>query len=200
MLSRRTFCGATSASLALLGGRAVGQERFAVENCATEWSYTSGKLYSDPFNEVELDVVFTTPSGAEHRMPAFWAGDSTWRVRYAAPKAGVYSYRTECNNTADAALHGRTGKLTVKPFVGKNPLYQRGFIRVAPDNRHFEHADGTPFFWLGDTWWMGLCQRLNWPNGFQFLVADRTRKGFTVVQIVAGLYPGMPPNGARGAK
>jgi hypothetical protein len=33
----------------------------------------------------------------------------------------------------------------------KTPLYQRGFVRVAQDNRHFEHADGAPFFWLGDT-------------------------------------------------
>ena len=199
MLSRRTFCGATSVGLGLLGGQAVAQDHFAVQNCATEWSYTSGQLYSDPFNEVELNVVFRTPSGTEHRMPAFWAGDSTWRVRYAAPTAGVYSFRTECNNTADADLHGRTGKLTVKSFVGKNPLYERGFIRVAQDNRHFEHADGAPFFWLGDTWWMGLCERLKWPEGFQSLVADRRRKGFTVVQIVAGLYPDMPPGDARGA-
>jgi hypothetical protein len=185
--------------IALHGLRTAAQERYALQNCATEWSYISTKPYNDPFNEIEMDVVFTTPSGTEHRMPAFWAGGSTWRVRYAPPTPGVYSYRTECNNAADAGLHGRTGKLTVKPVAGENPLLQRGFPRVAQDHRHFEHADGAPFFWLGDTWWMGLCQRLNWPSGFQSLVADRCRKGFTVVQIVAGLYPDMAPNDARGA-
>ena len=185
--------------IALHGLRTAAQERYALQNCATEWSYISTKPYNDPFNEIEMDVVFTTPSGTEHRMPAFWAGGSTWRVRYAPPTPGVYSYRTECNNAADAGLHGRTGKLTVKPVAGENPLLQRGFPRVAQDHRHFEHADGAPFFWLGDTWWMGLCQRLNWPSGFQSLVADRSRKGFTVVQIVAGLYPDMAPNDARGA-
>jgi hypothetical protein len=199
MLSRRTFCEATSVGIALHGLRTAAQERYALQNCATEWSYISTKPYNDPFNEIEMDVVFTTPSGTEHRMPAFWAGGSTWRVRYAPPTPGVYSYRTECNNAADAGLHGRTGKLTVKPVAGENPLLQRGFPRVAQDHRHFEHADGAPFFWLGDTWWMGLCQRLNWPSGFQSLVADRCRKGFTVVQIVAGLYPDMAPNDARGA-
>jgi hypothetical protein len=41
-----------------------------------------------------------------------------------------------------------------------NPFYTHGPIRVAASHRHFEHADGTPFFWLGDTWWMGLTERL----------------------------------------
>ena len=36
----------------------------------------------------------------------------------------------------------------------------------------------------GDTWWMGLTQRLRWPEDFQSLAADRVRKGFSVVQIV----------------
>jgi hypothetical protein len=59
---------------------------------------------------------------------------------------------------------------------------------VSPNKRYFQHADGTPFFWLGDTWWMGLSDRLPW-SGFQQLTADRKAKGFTVVQIVAGLVP-----------
>ena len=59
---------------------------------------------------------------------------------------------------------------------------------MGPNQRHFEHADGTPFFWLGDTWWKGLCKRLTW-EGFQELTADRKEKGFNVVQIVCGTYP-----------
>jgi hypothetical protein len=74
-----------------------------------------------------------------------------------------------------------------------------GAPRVGSDRRHFEHADGTPFFWLADTWWMGLCQRFQWPADFQQLTADRAAKGFTVVQIVAGLYPDMPAFDPRGA-
>jgi hypothetical protein len=46
---------------------------------------------------------------------------------------------------------------------------------------------------------MGLCKRLSWPGDFQTLTADRAEKGFTVVQIVAGLYPDMPPYDPRGA-
>src|SRR6476659_4375709 len=54
--------------------------RYGVAHCVTEWEYSSGKAYADPFNEVELDVVFHDPQGNEiQRVPAFWAGDQTWR-------------------------------------------------------------------------------------------------------------------------
>jgi hypothetical protein len=96
-------------------------------------------------------------------------------------------------------LHGQTFQLNVQPYSGNNPHYQHGPLKVGKDGRHFEHADGTPFFWLGDTWWMGFCKRLSWPDGFQTLAADRVRKGFTMVQIVAGLYPDMEPYDERGA-
>jgi hypothetical protein len=38
---------------------------------------------------------------------------------------------------------------------------------------------------------MGLTKRMPWPEGYQQLAADRIAKGFSVVQIVAGLYPDM---------
>src|SRR5436305_2997197 len=46
---------------------------------------------------------------------------------------------------------------------------------------------------------MGLSKRLVWPQEFKTLAADRRKKGFNVVQIVAGLYPDMPPFDPRGA-
>ncbi|MFN8009759.1 MAG: DUF4038 domain-containing protein, partial [Terriglobia bacterium] len=81
----------------------------------------------------------------------------------------------------------------------EHPLYKHGPLKIASDQRHFEHRDGTPFFWLGDTWWMGLCQRLRFPEDVHYLAADRIKKGFTVIQIVAGLYPDMPEFDPRGA-
>src|SRR5205085_1301284 len=69
--------------------------RYGIARCVSEWEYSSGKAYADPFNEVELDVDFYDANGTEiQRVPAFWAGDQTWRVRYAAPAPGRYTYRT----------------------------------------------------------------------------------------------------------
>jgi hypothetical protein len=178
---------------------AKGPFRYGVERCVTEWAYTSGKAYSDPFNDVELDVVFTDPQGREQRVPAYWAGDQVWRVRYSPAAAGRYTYRTVASDPTNPELHGQTGVLEVSAYGGDNLLQKHGAVRVAADHLHFEHEDGTPFFWLGDTWWMGLCNRLRWPEDFEELAADRVTKGFTVIQIIAGLYPDMPPFDPRGA-
>lgn len=178
---------------------ALGQERSATAGTPTEWSYTSGKQYNDPFNQVELDAVIVTPAGTEERVPAFWAGGSTWRVRYAPPAPGAYKIHSVCSDTSNKDLHQVTSALKVEAYTGTNPHYKNGVLQIAQDKRHFEHANGTPFFWLGDTWWMGLCKRMRWPDDFQTLVADRVQKGFTMVQIVAGLYPDMEPYDPRGA-
>jgi hypothetical protein len=164
-----------------------------------EWSFSSDRHYADPFNEVELDVLFSGPDGTTQRVPAFWAGEGLWRVRFSTPLLGTYRYQTICSDAENADLDGQAGEFHVTLYRGDNPLLAHGPLRVAADRRHLEHADGTPFFWLADTWWMGLCWRLDWPRGFQTLAMDRVEKGFTVIQIVAGLYPDMPQFDPRGA-
>ena len=165
----------------------------------TEWSFASEKTYADPFNEVELDLLVTAPDSTVSRVPAFWAGAQKWRVRFAPTQAGVHRFRTECSDSKNPSLHGVEGSLAVSAYLGTNAFYLHGPVRVAANRRHFEHTDGTPFLWLADTWWMGFCNRLHWPDEFQVLTADRVAKGFNVVQIVAGLYPDMPAFDARGA-
>ena len=167
-------------------------------NRPVELSFTSAVDYADPFNQATLDAVFTTPDGRQLRVPAFWAGGKTWRVRYASPTRGRHSFRTECSDTANTALNHVAGAVEIAPYTGDNPLFRHGPVRVADDHRHFVHADGTPFFWLGDTWWLGLVKRLRWPAEFHELAADRRAKGFTVIQLVAGLYPDMPAFDERG--
>ena len=132
---------------------------YATQRLVQEWGFTSGKAYSDPFNQVELDVIFTDPQGQEHRMPTFWAGDQTWRVRFSAAKAAKYTFRTVSNDTSNPDLHDQRGEIMVSEYTGDNLLLKHGPVRVAADHLHFEHEDGTPFFWLGDTWWMALCHR-----------------------------------------
>lgn len=173
--------------------------RYGVRNGATEWDFVSAVHYDDPFNTVELDVVFTGAQGHTWRVPAYWAGGDEWRVRFAPPQPGTYHYQTVCTDASNSGLHGQTGTLEARDYEGTNPLLAHGPLRVSADRRHFEHADGTPFLWLGDTWWMSLCNRLSWPDDFQLLAADRKAKGFTVVQVVAGLYPDMPAFDPRGA-
>jgi len=170
----------------------------AVQDGVAEWSFTAERNHSDPTGGVTLDVVVSDPGGVQLRVPAFWAGGQEWRVRYASSRVGVHTWASDCSDTSDAGLHGVEGEIEVRACTADRPLLGRGALRVSKSRRFLEYADGKPFFWLGDTWWMGLCSRLSWPEDFKQLAADRVQKGFTVVQIVAGPYPDMDSFDPRG--
>jgi len=137
-----------------------------------------------------LTVEFRGEGGAaqgqQYTVAGFWDGDRTWRVRFAPPAAGAWSYAT---HSADPGLDGQTGQLACADWTDEqkqaNPT-RRGLVRVCRTGpragRYFEYADGTPMLWLGDTWW-------NWGKSkiplerFQKLVDDRSAKGFNVGQL-----------------
>ncbi len=163
-----------------------------------EWIFFSSKAYADPFNDVQLDMLLVDSECNEIVVPAFWSGGQVWKIRFSPQNPGQYTFRTHCSDVDNGDLHDLTGAFEVLAYDGPNPLYQHGAVRVGADQRHFEFEDGTPFFWLADTWWMGLCKRLDWPRSFQALALDRVEKGFNVIQIVAGLYPDMVGFDERG--
>jgi hypothetical protein len=177
---------------------AIQTPRVAQQYLPIEWSYRSAKAYSDPFNDVNVDVIFTNEQTKEEwRVPTFWAGGNEWKVRFAPPNPGTYSYRAESTDKNNADLNGHEGTLRVEPYRGYNSLLIHGPLQVTQDRHSFRYADGTPFLWLGDTWWDGLCNRIS-DEGFRTLAADRHTKGFNVVQIVAGLNPDEEPFDLRG--
>lgn len=55
-------------------------------------------------------------------------------------------------------------------------------LTVSPNRRFLVQADGTPFFWLGDTAWE-LFHRLTLEEA-DFYLRKRAEQGFTVVQAV----------------
>ncbi len=171
---------------------------FTEVNVPTELSLASGARRAD-HSGVVVDVVVSGPGGRQWKVPAFWAGDASFRVRFAPPFPGRYAWRSVCADTADEGLHGRKGELEAVPYTGANQLFRRGRPAVAADKRSLTLGDGTPFFWLADTWWMGLCRRLSWPIDFRTLTADRVAKGFSAIQIIAGPYPDMAAFDERGA-
>jgi len=171
----------------------------ATQNCPIELYFYSGTWYDDPFNQVDVDVLFEGEEGERKLVPAFWAGENIWKVRFSASSPGRYQYRSICSDEENKSLHNQKGTVLVVPYEGDNPLFKHGPLKVSKNRRYLEHCDGTPFFWLGDTWWMGLCKRLSWPQDFNVLTQDRVKKGFSVIQIVVGPYPDLPPFDERGA-
>jgi hypothetical protein len=167
LLSAATQAGAAPPSTA--------QERMV------EWTIESHKTYPDPFNDVDVDVIFSDGKQS-WRVPTFWRGGNRWTVRFAPPASGDYAYHLESTDRHNPDLNGHSGHVTITPYAGNNALLEHGMLRLSANKRYFEFADGTPFYWLGDTWWTGLSDRISW-EGFQTLAADRKNKGFTVVQI-----------------
>jgi Protein of unknown function (DUF4038)/Domain of unknown function (DUF5060) len=150
-----------------------------------EKTFESGTAYTDAFNVVDVDVIFTKDSET-WRVPTFWRGGNKWTVRFAPPSPGTFTYRLEATDKNNPDLNGHEGQVTISAYTGENALLRRGPPKVSANKRYFEYADGSPFYWLGDTWWSGMSTRLSW-EGFQKLTADRKAKGYTVIQFVAGL-------------
>jgi hypothetical protein len=62
---------------------------------------------------------YTAPQAAQ--VPAFWAGGSSWRVRFAGPMPGWYAFRCPVGQ----------GEFKVHPYDGTNPLFKHGSLRVS---------------------------------------------------------------------
>jgi hypothetical protein len=143
-------------------------------------SFTSSRTYANPFIDVTVTVEYAKQGSPTIRSLAFWDGGNTFKMRMAFPEAGTWTYRTTSSDTANTRLHNQTGTVQVRPYKGSNQLYQHGFLRVSANRRFLEHADGTPFFWLGDTLW-GATVWLS-ENGFRQAIDDLAAKRFTVLQ------------------
>lgn len=75
-----------------------------------------------------------------------------------------------------------TASLPPSPASAPAPL-RAGMLRAVPGQRHLTLADGTPFFWLGDTAWNTAC--LSTPDEWREYVDARARQGFTLLQVHA---------------
>ncbi len=167
------------------------------QNEVTTLEFTAYKHYDNPSRDVSLGATITNSAGHTIRIPGFWDGHRSWKLRFASAQEGEFTYVTHCNHADDPGLHQQSGTIAVQGHNSHSVLTIEGPVTIAPDQRHFAHVSGQPFAWLGDTWWMGLTRRLSL-SGFKELVADRVRKGFSVIQIIAGLYPDMDWHDPRG--
>ncbi|UCG49689.1 MAG: glycoside hydrolase family 140 protein [Phycisphaerales bacterium] len=77
-------------------------------------------------------------------------------------------------------LAGSAGAETARSGVSVD--FGHGRLKVSENGRFIVHADGTPFFYLGDTAWE-LFHRLNREEADRYL-ENRRGKGFTVIQAV----------------
>jgi hypothetical protein len=119
-------------------------------------------------------------------VPGFWDGGTDWKIRFTPPYSGTWKYETFSGNKG---VKQKKGEVIVSGWSEEekkaNPS-RRGFIRVnnaePRAGRYFTYSDGTPFLWIGDTWW-------NWTNrnitfeSFKKLADTRSAQGFNLGQL-----------------
>lgn len=186
---------------------------------ATQWTvfeleFQSSMHLPDPFAlDAGFVVSFTSEDGPgpSMRVRGFFDGGSMWRARWSAPSPGAWTWRTEClpRSKGDSGLCGRTGAVSVRaPALNEsNPLRRYGgFLKVRSRVGNetqgsarpvLTHTDGTPFFWLADTWWRAPSMFMS-PADFTAAAQQRKDQGYTVIQMhgSAGFWPVACAHGA----
>jgi len=145
-----------------------------------EQSFKSSIAYSNALQEARLTAIFVSPLGETNPVDGFWDGGKTWRVRFSPTQPGRWAFKTVCSDAANQGLHNRAGEFLCTAATGQTSFNRHGPVRVARDHRHFEHADGTPFFWLADSVWNGA--RVSDPKDWDFYALTRACQKFTVAQ------------------
>lgn len=109
-----------------------------------EFSVKGKARVVNPFRDAALVGEFISPSKKTNAIDGFYDGDDTWRLRFAPDEEGEWSYLLR----GEGVEVLRRGRLRCIPRLRD----RHGFIRIHPENPYaFAHADGTPFFPMGDT-------------------------------------------------
>ncbi|MCK5172983.1 MAG: DUF4038 domain-containing protein [Planctomycetes bacterium] len=159
-----------------------------------EVSFSASETYDNPYLDVDLWVDLKGPDKLQYRIPAFWDGGQTWRARLAATAVGDWHWSTG-SKTGDPGLDSKAGQFAAIEWSEAEKqanANRRGFVRVSDNGRTLEYADGTPFFYTGDTWWSCLTGVYGWdlpsgPSKISFKDAVRIRKaqGFNGINIIS---------------
>lgn len=174
---------------------------------------TAEQQYKNPYTEVACWVRLQGP-GFDKKIYGFWDGGQTFRVRLVANSPGRWTWESGSDSPGDSGLNGRRGEFEAVRWTEQEVLEnpnRRGFIRATSNGHALEYADGTPFFFIGDTWWSASTWRYplsgtdpdeNWEPGpeghsLENLVHYRKKQGYNSLGLIA-CFPnwsadGMPP-------
>lgn len=99
-------------------------------------------LVTNPYRDAAWVGEFVSPSRKTNVIDGFYDGADMWRLRFAPNEEGVWRYR----------LRGEGVELLQEGVVFCTPAPGHGVVEIHPENPYaFAHADGAPFFPMGDT-------------------------------------------------
>jgi Protein of unknown function (DUF4038)/Domain of unknown function (DUF5060) len=160
----------------------------------TELELTASADFANPYTDVQVWAEFEHESSGDRlRRPAFWDGERTWRIRFAAPVAGAWRWRS-FSSADDPGLTGAGQVVVPEAAPSGHAFYDHGFWRMSPGGRNLVHTDGTPALLVGDTVW-ALPFRAT-EDQVRVYAADRSAKGFNAAFLMT-VQPDMRAEGPR---
>ncbi|WP_319477660.1 DUF5060 domain-containing protein [Marispirochaeta aestuarii] len=162
-----------------------------------ELSLRAEDEYKNPYTAVDVWIDLEGP-GFRKRIFGFWDGGKNFKVRYTLASPGRWRWASGSNQD-DAGLNGLQGEIEALEWgeeeKKENPC-RRGFIRSTENGHAFRFDDGTPFFYLADTWWAAGTFRYPWNDddeprpagpgmGFKDMVLYRKELGYNGIGIIA---------------
>ncbi|MBP8259692.1 MAG: DUF4038 domain-containing protein [Verrucomicrobia bacterium] len=132
---------------------------------------------ANPYVSLSAEAVLDPPGGGpRRRLPLFWDGGRTWKLRFSPDKPGVWRWTVQ---SKDPGLDGQTGG-----FEAAGSGHPGRLEPMARFPHHFSRQDGAPFWFLGDTAWAlftdSQSEHHDRAAAFRYLEA-RARQGFNVV-------------------
>lgn len=172
-----------------------GQNYTAEQYRAVELQFSADTTFSYQPRDLSLWTTFMGPDGQEIEIAGFWNGDNRFNVRFAPPTVGTWEYRTVSSDSSLSSLHDQSGTIEVTPYMGPDHFATHGRPKISNNGRFLTYADGTPYFYLGDTAW-----EISWKSRKEQVVKyldDRERKGFNAIQIVVMSHQRLRKHGVR---
>jgi hypothetical protein len=132
-----------------------------------------------------LKVTFTHQgSGKKIILDGYWDGGKSWKVRFAPTQKGTWNWQS---TSSDRGLNNKRGDIiAMSPDNSdkRNNPNLHGHLKVSKDHRRLNYADGTPFFWMGDTNWAIISDRCGVNNNnFYSYVRNRKNNEFNLIQV-----------------
>jgi len=144
-----------------------------------EIALKSAGNYDNPFMELSAEAEIKKPDGSLWKIPLFWDGDKTWKLRISPDREGEWSYRII---SADRGLRGRSGTFTCNPSTLTGSIQpMNGFPH------HFQYQNGEKMWFMGETAWALFNdneeEKLD-RAAFEHFVTTRASQGFSAVHAM----------------
>lgn len=140
-----------------------------------EISFESSATFTNPYTDNFGWVTFLHDDGKTIVRPMFWAGGSTWKVRFAPTLPGNWSWRSE--SKIDDSIHGKVG--SIKAQAGECPT----FWTIPPGSKNIRNQWGQTDLIVADTAW-ALPWRAT-PEQVLEYAKDRQSKGFNATLLMS---------------